>query len=67
MYILKYYVKSKYFTFKRVVYKEFKDYDSLVKYVVENNLPIGSYEIYENIVNFSDSSYNDNKEWLYDR
>lgn len=58
MYILKYYVKSKYFTFKRVIYKEFEDYLTLCDFVLDN-LPFGSYEIFELM---KEISYNDNKE-----
>lgn len=62
MYILKYYVKSKYFTFKRICYKEFEDYEKLVDYVIDNGLNVGGYEIYENIVNIDNFGYNENKE-----
>lgn len=38
MYILRYYIKSKYNNYSRQIEKTFNDYLSLVEYIINNNL-----------------------------
>lgn len=38
MYILKYYINSRYFGFNRVIYKEFKTYKDLMTYCYEHKI-----------------------------
>lgn len=44
MYILRYYIKSKYNNYNRQLEKTFNDYLLLVKYIIDNNLK--DYEVF---------------------
>ena len=44
MYILRYYIKSKYNNYSRQIEKTFNDYLLLVKYIIDNNLK--DYEVF---------------------
>lgn len=47
MYILKYYIRSKYFGYSRINYKEFEYFSDLESFINYNNIKI--YEIYERV------------------
>lgn len=45
MYLLKYYVNSRYFGFTRIIYKEFELFSDLESFVNVNNIKI--YDVYK--------------------